>query len=350
MKAWVLSDIGQIEYKEVNDPVLNERECMIKPKAFGVCGSDIPRIYKTGAHISPIIPGHEFAGEVVSVNNDSIYKKGDRVAVFPLIPCQKCKQCTSHKYEMCENYSYLGSRCNGGFAEYVAVPEWNLIKIPDNVSYETAALAEPLSVAIHAVRRAIADKSSDSTVYVQGLGTVGLLTTMVLRSFGFNRIFVAGNKKFQKDIVLSLGLPEDNYLDVSDLKVKDNIFSKTGMSGAEIVFECVGKSESFETCTAVCAAGGVLMLIGNPASDMTLTRNVYWNILRHQLTVYGTWNSSFFKEENDDWHLAIRFMSEHGSELNKLITHRFTLSDIYKGFEIMRDKREDYIKVMGVSE
>ena len=98
--------------------------------------------------------------------------------VFPLIPCRKCIPCKNKRFEMCRHYSYLGSRSDGGFAEYVAVPVWNLIELPESVSFEQAAMMEPMAVAVHAMREA--DVQSDQTVAVIGLGTIGLLLCMFL--------------------------------------------------------------------------------------------------------------------------------------------------------------------------
>ena len=124
MKAWVLKGIDNIVREEVNRPGLDDDSVIVRVKAAGICGSDIPRIYKTGAHKMPLIPGHEFSGQIVeigkSVNRDLL---GRKAGIFPLIPCMKCEQCKTGKYEMCNNYNYLGSRCDGGFAEYVSVPE-----------------------------------------------------------------------------------------------------------------------------------------------------------------------------------------------------------------------------------
>ena len=154
MKAWVLHNIGNITLDEVTIPRPAAGEVLLKVRAAGICGSDIPRIYDTGAHSMPLIPGHEFAGEVVAVGegvNDSWI--GKRTGVFPLIPCRKCRPCSERRYEMCRGYSYLGSRRDGGFAEYVVVPEWNRIELAANVSYEEAAMSEPMAVAVHAIRR-----------------------------------------------------------------------------------------------------------------------------------------------------------------------------------------------------
>ena len=144
MKAQVLFDINNLQLQEIVIPTLKPSEVLVKVHATGICGSDIPRIYETGAHRHPLICGHEFSGEVVEVaedvNNNWVGKK---VGIFPLIPCNNCASCKNKKYEMCKNYNYLGSRCDGGFAEYVAVPEWNLIELPERVTYEQAAMLEP---------------------------------------------------------------------------------------------------------------------------------------------------------------------------------------------------------------
>ncbi len=154
MKAWVLHNIGNITLDAVTIPRPAAGEVLLKVRAAGICGSDIPRIYDTGAHSMPLIPGHEFAGEVAGVGagvSDSWI--GKRTGVFPLIPCRRCRPCSERRYEMCRGYSYLGSRRDGGFAEYVVVPEWNLIELAANVSYEEAAMSEPMAVAVHAIRR-----------------------------------------------------------------------------------------------------------------------------------------------------------------------------------------------------
>ena len=157
MKAWVLHGVGDIRFEEVETPQPADGEVLVAVRAAGICGSDIPRIYQTGAHVQPLIPGHEFAGQVVGTGRDvSADWQNRRVGIFPLIPCKNCVSCQKQHYELCRSYSYLGSRRNGGFAEYVTVPAWNLIALPDAVSYEQAAMMEPMAVAVHAMRSALA--------------------------------------------------------------------------------------------------------------------------------------------------------------------------------------------------
>lgn len=150
MKAYILQSTGDIRWETVPDPVPGEGEVTIRVRASGICGSDIPRIFKDGAHRMPLIPGHEFSGEVVglgkNVDGRLLHK---RVGVFPLVPCGGCAACRKGEYELCRDYSYLGSRRDGGFAEYAAVPAANLVKLPDAVSFDAAAMLEPMAVAVH---------------------------------------------------------------------------------------------------------------------------------------------------------------------------------------------------------
>jgi L-iditol 2-dehydrogenase len=347
MNAWVLHDINDFRYEQVGAPVLKENEVLVKVRAVGICGSDIPRVYKTGTYSYPLIPGHEFSGEVTSVGGRADRNwLNKRVGVFPLIPCRSCIPCQNHKYEMCRHYSYIGSRQNGAFAEYVAVPEENLIGLADTIPYEEAAMLEPMAVAVHAMRR-VSVRPGDMVV-VCGLGTIGILLVMFLMEAGVRNILAVGNKDFQKHIVLNMGLSKDCYCDSRSNDVTVWINEKTKGSGADVFFECVGRNETVSQAVGVAAPSGRICLVGNPYSDMTLEKPVYWKILRNQLTVTGTWNSSFTHDENDDWHYVLGRLNAKRIMPSDLITHRYSLEDIDRGFEIMRDKKEDYIKIMAL--
>ena len=193
MKAWILHNINDIRYEKCDTPVPVENEVLIRIKAAGICGSDIPRIYETGAHKMPLIPGHEFSGVVEEVGeNVNPEWKGKRVGIFPLIPCRKCEPCSKGKYEMCRNYDFIGSRRDGAFAEYVAVPADNLIELPDTVNFEQAAMLEPMAVAVHAMRIGTEEFgfSREASIAVCGLGTIGTLLTMFLLDGGYRNLFL----------------------------------------------------------------------------------------------------------------------------------------------------------------
>lgn len=348
MKAYVLSDVNDLRLEDVEIPELKAGEVLVKVKAVGICGSDIPRIYKTGAHVHPLIPGHEFSGQVIKCfgKEDEDRLIGKSVGIFPLIPCRECGPCKLNKYEMCRHYSYLGSRCDGGFSEYVAVPTWNLLELPSNVTHEEAAMLEPMSVAVHAMRRA--DINGDDNVVVCGLGTIGLLLTMFLGDLGVDNIFVIGNKDFQCECVNKLGISIEHFCDSRSNDVNHWIMEKTNGKGVDVFFECVGKNETVETAVDVSAPSGKIVFVGNPYSDMVFDKNVYWKILRNQLEIKGTWNSSYIGEKDDDWHYVLDRLASGKINPSMFISHRYGIDDLYKGLEIMRDKSEDYVKIMGI--
>lgn len=336
MKAWVLHGINNLRYETVPDLQPKENQVLIKVKAAGICGSDIPRIYKTGMYSHPLIPGHEFCGIVDKIGeNVSEGLLGKRVGVFPLIPCNKCKCCLGKKYEMCLDYNYIGSRTNGAFAEYVVAPADNVIILPDEISYETAAMLEPMAVAIHAIRKSNI-KTGDS-VAVVGLGTIGMLITTFLNHMGYNDITVIGNKEIQKRTIHKLGLERVKYKSFSNI---------SDLSDCDIVFECVGSNEAINCAINIAAYGGKVVTVGNPKSDVTFDKNVYWKILRRQLTLIGTWNSSFTHEINDDWNYVIGLIGKHKIDISPIVSHRFSMADLDQGLKIMRDKTEEFMKIM----
>jgi len=303
----------------------------------------------------PLIPGHEFSGVVESIGkNVSPSWLGKRVAVFPKIACGKCGECKNERPDMCQNYDYIGSRRDGAFAEYVTAPADNLIVLPDSVSFEEAAMLEPLAVAANAMRMGCFGMNTilmlDKPVAVCGLGTIGLMVVMLLKEAGFKNIYVIGNKDSQLKRAKALGIPEKNYCDSRSANVPE--WLKESSKG-EIVsfFECVGKNECINYGIEAAAPGGWLILVGNPQSDMNFTKDIWWKILRKQMAVYGIWNSSFRQEayedeRNDDWNYVINRIKEGKIRPANLISHRFDLRDLEKGLHIMRDKTEDYCKVM----
>lgn len=364
MKALVLRDVEKIKVENMEKPVPGKGQVLVKVSACGICGSDIPRAYKDGAHNMPLVIGHEFSGvvEECGSNVDNSWN-GKPVGVFPLIPCMKCDCCLNRKYEMCSNYSYLGSRVDGGFAEYVLIPEWNLIELGDGVTMEQAAMLEPMAVAVHAIRQALRvrgydigrsnlNEILDCNMVVMGLGTIGLLVTMFLKDMGFKNVYTIGNKAIQQKMVKAIGIEEDKYCDIGIWDeidwIRGNTLSNGNMHGADFFFECVGQSRSLEAGIYGAAPGGVVCTVGNPHNDMDLKRNVYWQILRKQLTLAGTWNSSFTHGLDDDWHYVLSRLQQGAVKPELLISHRYDLEDILAGFEIMRDKKEEYVKVMMV--
>lgn len=343
MKAYVLEAVGQLAYKDIQVPQIHEDEALIEVANVGICGSDIPRIFETGTYHFPTVPGHEFAGIVRKVGSEAHEALlGKRVGVFPLIPCMKCESCKAKAYEMCRSYNYLGSRTDGGFAEYVAVPVWNLIELPPEVCFEDAAMLEPACVARHAIRQA--DLTDVKSVAVYGCGTIGTLIIQWLASMGISQIFAVGTRKEQRDLVT--GLAKCVFCNCRDKDPVGYIMEQTGAEGVDLIFECVGLVESISNAVSSARAGGQVVLVGNPAGDIELDKQIYWKVLRRQLTLHGTWNSSFTKEADDDWQIAIEAIRTGRIRPSGQITQRYSFEKLGEGLAVMRDKEIFTNKVM----
>lgn len=331
MKAWQLEEIGSISFNEVPNPELKSGHALLRVKACGICSSDIPRVFENGTYHFPTIPGHEFSGVVVGVGDEADKEiLGKRFAVFPLIPCKTCDQCMQGNYEMCRQYDYLGSRSDGAFAEYVQVPIWNLIAIPDELPYEVAALVEPTSVAVHAVSRANLERVR--SVAVVGSGVIGLMIAQWVRQvLGYDvTVFVRNDSK-------------KSLLDV--LQIKTQQLESQSPDSYDLVFEVVGTAESLDASINLANPHGQVVLVGNPNGDMQIKKQTYWKVLRQQLVISGTWNSTF-GIANSDWENAIDFLTKNHKSVKSLITDVYPLNQLDNALNFMRSKSKPFIKVM----
>jgi L-iditol 2-dehydrogenase len=342
MKAWVLHGINDLRLEDRPLPRLGGDEVLVKVEAAGICGSDIPRIFETGAHTLPVIPGHEFAGVVADAPEALSRLIGKRVCVFPLIPCMRCDSCLREQYETCSDYDYLGSRRDGAFAEYVAVPAQNLMELPGGLSFEAGAMLEPAAVAFHALRR-LGVREMES-VAIFGAGPVGLLAAQWARVLGAKRVFLAGTKSAQAEKACLLGFAD--FFDIREHDAAEWIAALTGGAGADVCVEAAGDVRSVTDCIRAARAGGQVALIGNPRADMRIGKDVYQRILRKQLGIYGSWNSGFYRGGENDWAETIAAVRNGGVRLEALITHSFPLADLARAADMMRSRREYFCKVM----
>lgn len=329
MKACVLKGNENLSCQEVDMPVPTEGEVLFKVKACGICSSDFARVFKNGAYFYPLILGHEFAGEIASGAN-----AGKNAVVFPLLPCFKCAACCEKEYARCSNYKYLGSRCNGGMAEYVAVPEWNVKIIPSSLDCSVAALCEPAAVAVHSLKKL--GKINNQSVCVCGSGTIGILCGLLARQKGAAVTFsLRGDRK--KSFLKSLGFSDFVY-DTDDNCQFDS------------VVECVGSVSSINTTVKRAKSGGKIVFVGNPEEDVVFPKQLYWKILRSELSIYGTWNSSYKNAPIDDWDIAIDFLNANQHAVSTLITDRFLLDDGIEAFNAMKNNNGLHIKGVFINE
>lgn len=331
MKAYVLHHINGLKYEDVEIPPCPKNWAIVKVKAAGICSSDIPRIFTKGTYHFPTIPGHEFSGivEKVGDNKDSALV-GRHVGVFPLIPCKKCEQCGEKKYEMCSNYDYIGSRRDGAFAEYVVVPIWNLIPLDDNISFTSAAMLEPLSVALHAIKLGKIQKKD--RVGILGTGMIGIAAGLWAKKLQTKKITVIGRNIEKKYLVERCNLE----------------FTTRTDGQYDFVLEAVGSPMAITSAINMTKPGGSLVLMGNPSGDILLKQDVYWRILRKQMHVCGTWNSTYDGANVSDWTEAISALRKKEIDVESLISHIFPQEALVDGLKLMKEKKEPYCKVMTV--
>lgn len=345
MKACVLHAVGDLRCEEAAKPSPRPGEALVSVHACGVCGSDVPRVFSKGTYRFPTIPGHEFSGEVVAAGADADRARiGERVAVFPLIPCGKCPACLVGAYAQCDNYDYLGSRSDGAFAEYVCAPVWNLIPIPDGVSYEEAAMVEPAAVAVHALRQAGVD--TGDVVLIFGAGPIGLMLAMWARLSGASKTLLVDIDDEKLAFARKLGFGE--VVNPANAPVSYWL-ERIAPRGADVAIEASGSPAAFEQCMLNARTFGKVVLMGNPAGDMKLSQKAYWAILRRELKVCGTWNSSYAELPRNEWRLALDAMASGQLNVKPLITHRVSFDALPDALVMMRDKNAFHNKVMLVN-
>jgi L-iditol 2-dehydrogenase len=345
VKALVLHAIGDLRYEEVPVPEPGAGDVLVRVATCGVCGSDIPRIFSKGTYRFPLICGHEFAGVVERCGEKvADFAPGERVVVFPLIWCGRCAACEKGKYVQCESYDYLGSRRDGAFAEYVVAPARNLLRVPEGVTLQEAALTEPAAVALHALRRAGGCRPGE-TVAIFGAGPIGLLVAQWARAMGASAVVLFDVVEEKLALAKQLGMTHA-YHAVHHVP-EELIASLTAGQGAHLCVEAAGAPQTLLHACACARSGGRVVLLGNPAAEVTVPAGLLSQIMRREVNLYGTWNSEYtMHSEDDDWHVTLQAIAGGQLNLKPLITHRVPLSRAIQTLHAMRDRAGFFCKVL----
>lgn len=329
MKAARLHAINDFRVDEITVPRPSGRELLLKVGACGVCGSDIPRIYELGTSKQryPLTIGHEFSGVIVEVgseaNKDLVGKRG---AIFPCIPCRKCGPCLAGDYAMCLDYDYLGSRSDGGFAEYCLIPsDWHFVESTNpGTSLEALAMVEPCTVAQHAIRRS--NIKGGYSLLIFGAGPIGIMTARWAELFG-------------ADVVALVDIADDKISFAREHGMKHVLNGITQDVAAEFkklcrgrlpdaVIEGTGTGAALNQAIDCSRAFGTIVLMGNPHRDTVIKLSAHSNILRKELTIKGMWNSHYFDLPINEWTYTVRMMDHNKIAVEDLITHRSDIDGV----------------------
>lgn len=343
MKALVIEAADKFTYKDVPVPEIKDDEVLVKVRACGICGSDIPRVMNKGVHFYPIIVGHEFAGDVVKIGSSvKCASVGQKVTAAPLIPCGTCPECQKGNPAMCTHYSFIGSRQDGAMAQYVAVPARNLVPIADSVSYEQGAMIEPITVALHGIERAGVMEGGKSAL-VYGCGTIGMLTIQCLKAKGIERVYAIDIDEHKLAIAKKLGAYEiinSGKVDVVEY------FKEHGK--VDFAFETAGVNFLQAQIIELVNKRGKIVYIGTAHGDVKLPAKSFEQILRSEIFVTGSWMSYSAPFPGSEWTAAAEYLAAGKIQTEELISHRFKLSDGIKAFETLTDRNSGAIKVMYV--
>lgn len=333
----VVSAPGQVEFAKKNLPSLGEKDVLIRVRACSICGGDV-HLYK-GKHPLATLPaaiGHEIAGEVIkkgsAVNKVSI---GDRIVVEPVITCGQCFFCVHGEYHLCQNIAYQYSAGQGGFTPYFVTLEKWVHQIPNSISYEEAALIEPLAVAVHAVRKAEIDLGHNVAIF--GAGGIGLFLLQVVKAAGANSVFVIDIQDHRLKLAQELGASWAINPEKEDCLVK--IYQETNGLGVDRSFEAVGLEKTLRQSVECLKKGGIGVLIGLFEEPWTVKFPV--NLFgQKEIQLRGSRGYCW------DFQRAINLVSNGQVKLAPLISHRLPLANLPQAFDLLLNPEQKANKVV----
>lgn len=336
MRAIVLHGPKDIRLEERPKPRPDAGEVLLRVAAVGVCGSDLPRMLVKGAHKMPLVTGHEFSAHIEALGEGVTgWSAGELVAVAPLLPCNRCDQCLTGNFSRCRDYDYFGSRRDGAYAEYVAAPVQNLIKVPQHVDPRAIAMTDPASIALHAIWKA-GGTTVGRIAAVVGCGPIGLFAIQWLRMLGASRVIAVDVSPNKLDLAREAG--------ASDCVLSGGIRALEGV--ADIVIEAVGLGQSINSAIALAAPGGHVSFIGIPVPDITLGNATFQRFLRQEISLHGSWNSFGAPFPGPQWTTTIEKFGTGELRWEFLISHDLDLAELPEIFRQFDARSIHFSKVI----
>lgn len=340
MKALLLEQYNQLVYGDVPDPSIGDGDVLVKVEACGICGSDVHGMDgSSGRRIPPIIMGHEAAGTVAGVGRSVAgIHEGDRVTFDSTISCGECPPCRRGEINLCDRRMVLGVscdeyKCDGAFAEYVVVPRRIIYPLPENLSFERAAMVEPVSIAVHAVN--LSPVSLNDTAVVVGAGMIGLLVIQGLRAAGCGCVIAVDIDEARLALARKLGAAA--AVNGKSGGAKDELLDITGGRGADIAVDAVGRAAAVETAAGCVRKGGHLTLIGNLDASVPMALQ---RVVTRQLTLRGSCASS------GEYPDCLEMIARGDIDVDALMSRVAPLADGAEWFNRLHRREEGLMKVV----
>ena len=325
MKAAVVKDDSTIKITHIENPELGPNDILVQMSACGICGSDVEKVF--GKYGQPSMKlGHEPAGIILKVGSQvENFAVGDRVFTHHHVACysKTCHECSHGNETMCEKY-YQSNLNPCGLADEYVVPEWNVkhggvLKIPDEMSFEEAAMIEPLACCLRAWKKFNYQKND--TAVILGVGPTGIMHALLARSVGFSKIFCSDINDFRLDFAKKLGFEA-----VRSNESSEKILQST-IDGVDVAIVATGNLNAFDSAINLVRKGGTIVMFGVPSKDASIDINMS-NVYSKEITITTTYAASDTDTKN-----ALELIASGTIDVKSLITHKYTLEDSQKAFE-----------------
>lgn len=341
MKSFMLTGIRRLELREVPDPLITcSTDVLLRMKVVGVCGSDI-HYYLNGRIGSQVVEypftvGHECAAEVVEVGPDvTRVKPGDRVAVEPAMPCYSCDQCLSGRHHTCRSLKFLGcpGQAEGCLSEYLVMPETSCFHVPESMSFDEAALTEPLAIGLYSVRRVM--PVAGAVCGILGYGPIGMSVMLAAGAKGAGRIYVTDRIDSRLRIAKETGALLTGNPDRDDIA---GMILSEEKGGLDIVFECCGKQEAMDQAVDLVRPGGTIVIVGIPEFDR-------WSfsadeIRRREISLIN------IRRQNHSLEETLDLITGDGLNAVPMVTHRFNFGETPAAFRLVSEYADGVMKAM----
>jgi L-iditol 2-dehydrogenase len=340
MKSLLLSEYSHLKLADLPLPEAGRGEVLVRVEACGICGSDVHGFDgSTGRRIPPIVMGHEAAGTVEAIGAGvTKYKKGDRVTFDSTVYCGECPYCLRGQINLCDNREVIGVSCgdyrrHGAFAEFVVVPERIMYPLPDDITFNEAAMLEAVSVAMHGVK--VSEIEGGETALVVGAGMIGLLIVQAARAAGCARVFVSDVDDTRLKLARQVGA--DEALHCSGAELVAEIMRLTGGKGVDLALEAVGRNETVSGAIDCTRKGGKVTLVGNVSPEVTLPLQ---KVVVKQLRLQGSCASS------GEYTEAIELIASGKIKVKPLITAVASLEEGPSWFERLHSREPNLMKII----
>lgn len=358
-KAAVLYKAKDIRLEDVETPDLQPNEVLIAPRATGICGTDL-HYYQNGKNgvftvREPIILGHEAAGEVIKIGSAvTNLKPGDRVAVEPQLSCSSCTQCRKGKYNLCAKMRFNGSAsasppAQGSLQKVWAHAAHLCYPLPVNVTFAEGSMVEPLSVALHSVRKA--NLTAGQSVFITGAGAIGLLCARVARISGASTVVMADIDQARLDFAREHGFADQTYTIPIGTRegetraefattISAELQTALSVSRADVAFECTGVESCLNTCIGMANHGAKVVVVGmgQPLQEINLGL-----ALVREIEIIAVWRYT------NTFQPAIELISTGMVDVGSLITHKYDMESIVDALEMALSRPADLVKCVLLS-